>query len=619
MDSTLDLGSSQCRQADNDSSSGQRENAGRKPAERPALPPGHWLVELARSLLGLSVFDVMEIAPDEAAVEDLCIRFRWPEGVVCPMSEKGRCSGTAVHEVGTNKRPKRFFCNECVWTFNARSEATPKSGMHGSHLPFLVWIWAMYFKANTQGLKLCEMTAYLGVSKRTAQRLYRLLPGPLRKGTARPLPVPLKESQQPDGFDPGDRPLTETPEAPPPPAERGSVLDLMGRCRTDMDYDRWLIDTLYPDGMKCPSETQNCAGSPVRELPAKRGLRTLRFQCGGCGRRFTSRTNTVMRHSPLPSRVWVWAAYFVTNTSVGISSSRLARYLGIRRATAHHLTHRLREGMQEIAPPLMSGVVEADESVWSFRHVLGRPRLYTVVLRCRDTGKVHVVTVLARTKVQLHTIIARHIAKGTTVYTDGWAGYDGLENAGYAHESVVHKDNVYARESMVGPDGPGDKLVVHVNGAESLNGRQRRSARGVYRRRYSPHHMVLYHMQDAFLHNHRGLPAFERMRRAVSQTVGRRLTLGDLRQARTRLNELVSMCQLGDDKVLVMLDRYACWMLSEVQPLLLDVGSLPPSDKPPNRPKRPKRVRRPLPGNRAAIEFPGFAQLLQPDDRGSRR
>ena len=604
MHVTSDDGPSQRPQDGNHQSNpGKHEKASRK---RPKRPPEHWLTSFARHLLHVSIFVLMEMMPDEIAAEDLLILFRWPEGIIiCPMAETGQCSGTKAHEVLPNRRPRKFFCNECKLAFTVRYEAS-KTAMHGSHLPFQVWIWALYFKANTQGLKICELREYLGVSKRTAQRLYRILPGPLRKGNPGPLPVP-----QPNGFDPDSRPGIEAPEAQPAPAMRGSVMDMMRLYRTDGDYRQLLINALYPDGMKCPSEKQNCTGSPIPEVATEKGLRKL--QCSGCGRRFTAITNnTVMRNSQLSSRVWVWAAYFMVNTSIGISSSRLARYLGIRRATAHHLTHRLREAMQETAPPLMSGIAEADETVWKFEKVLGESRLYTVVLRSRNPDKVYVVTVLARTKAQLRTIIIMHIAREAIVCTDGWSGYDNLSSLDYIHVWVIHNDKVYARriteDSKDLPKGLPKDLVIHVNGAESFNSRLRMAARNTYRGRYSPQHMALYHIQDAWLHNHRDMAVLDRMKKVLSQTAGRRLTLKELRQALPRLEELVAMHQLGDGKGLVMLDRYAFWMLNDIQPLLFDFESLPPAVQSPKPPKRPTKARPPLPENPAAMWLPGFAQ-----------
>lgn len=615
MNATPDGGPSQRPQDGNHQSNpGKHEKASRK---RPKRPPEHWLTSFARHLLHVSIFVLMEMIPTELAAEDLLILFRWPGGIIkCPMAETGQCSGTKAHEVLPKRRPRKFFCNECHLAFTVRYEAS-NTAMHGSHLPFRVWIWALYFKANTQGLKICELREYLGVSKRTAQRLYRILPGPLRKVNPGPLPVPQQEYQQPNGFDPDAEPGIEAPEAQPGPAMRWSVMDMMRLYRTERDCDQMLTDTLHPDGIKSPSKTQNCAGSPIPEVETVSGLRT--FQRSGYSQHFTVRTNTVMERSQLPSKVWVWAAYFMVNTSIGISASRLARYLGIRRATAHHLTHRLREAMQETDPPLMSGIAEVDETVWKFEKVLGKSRLYTVVLRSRNPDKVYVVPVLARTKAQLRTIIIMHIAKQAIVCTDGWSGYHGLESLGYIHVWVIHKDRVYATRIMEDPEGfpeglPKD-LVVHVNGAESFNSRLRMAARKTYRGRYSPQHMALYHIQDAWLHNHRDMAVLDRVKKVLSQTVGRRLTLKELRQALPRLEELVSMHRQGDGKVLVMLDRYASWMLNDIQPMLFDFESLPSAVQSPKRPKRPTKARPPLPENLVAMWLPGFAQLLQPDDR----
>ena len=572
----------------------QRPRASGKPAARPQRPPIHWLTTLARRLAPLSIFDVIESAHDESTAEDIIIHVRWPQGPVCPWAETGLCLGGQVREL-PNRRPRKFLCRGCGGIFNVRTEVA-KTALHGSHLSFLTWILAIYFKAGTPGLKICQLGKYLGVSKRTAQRVYHILPGPLRKWNSKPLPLPLplppKGTGQPNGINPDAGPPGEAPKARP--VKNGSVMDMMLQFRTEGDCEQRLINIMHPDGMKCP--TENCDGYPVRELATDKGAR--KFRCRGCGRPFTVRTNTVMHASKLSSRVWIWAAYFMVNTSLGISASRLARYLGIRRATAHHLTHRLREGMEEIAPPLMTGVVEIDETIWAFKGFSAR--LYTVVLRSRKPDKVYVVTVLARSRAQLFTIINCFVDKGAIIFTDGWRGYWGLQNLYYLHVWVIHKDREFAKKV----EGYLDGLVAHVNSVESFNGKERRAARDVYKRRYSPQHMPLYHQQDAWLHNHRHLPVMDRMKKALSQTSGRRLTLENLRQARPRLEELLSMHQLGGENALVMLDRNASWMLNGLQPLLIPIDLLPAPDQSSKRPKR-RRKARPRPGN-PTMRLPGF-------------
>ena len=47
--------------------------------------------------------------------------------------------------------------------------------------------------------------------------------------------------------------------------------------------------------------------------------------------------------------------------------------------------------------------------------------------------------VVRRTKEVLHDIIKANVRRGTTIFTDEWCGYSGLENEGYCHKTICHK------------------------------------------------------------------------------------------------------------------------------------------------------------------------------------
>lgn len=47
----------------------------------------------------------------------------------------------------------------------------------------------------------------------------------------------------------------------------------------------------------------------------------------------------------------------------------------------------------------------------------------------------------------LKHIISEHVAVGTHIITDGWAGYSGLTEMGYRHSVVIHEENFVAPEN----------------------------------------------------------------------------------------------------------------------------------------------------------------------------
>ena len=43
-----------------------------------------------------------------------------------------------------------------------------------------------------------------------------------------------------------------------------------------------------------------------------------------------------------------------------------------------------------------------------------------------------------RTKKELHKLIERHVIPGSTIYTDEWKSYCGLERLGFVHKTICH-------------------------------------------------------------------------------------------------------------------------------------------------------------------------------------
>ncbi|XP_052889554.1 uncharacterized protein LOC128297888 [Anopheles moucheti] len=60
---------------------------------------------------------------------------------------------------------------------------------------------------------------------------------------------------------------------------------------------------------------------------------------------------------------------------------------------------------------------------------------------CRETGEIFLERVEARTQAVLHELIQRHVAPGTRILSDCWAGYNGLTGLGYDHATVNHSYN----------------------------------------------------------------------------------------------------------------------------------------------------------------------------------
>ena len=103
------------------------------------------------------------------------------------------------------------------------------------------------------------------------------------------------------------------------------------------------------------------------------------------------------------------------------------------------------------------------------------------------------------------------MVNGTCVYTDEYAGYDGVPNRRF----VSHGSKQYV-------DGD-----VSTNGIESLWAILKRSHKGVYHQ-MSPKHLHRYVRELVGHHNQRALPPLARMAQLAGQMADTRLRYADL-------------------------------------------------------------------------------------------
>ncbi|HEY1256971.1 MAG TPA: IS1595 family transposase [Terracidiphilus sp.] len=152
--------------------------------------------------------------------------------------------------------------------------------------------------------------------------------------------------------------------------------------------------------------------------------------------------------------------------ALDLSATQTARMTGISVRSVNPIFQRLREKLaqecEKISP--FSGDLEADESYFGPHRVrgrrgrgAGRKTIVFGLLKRDDKVYTQIMTNLSRAALQ--AVIRGHAELDSTIHTDGWSGYDGLVDLGYArHFRVYHGDDEFA----VGPN--------HINGIESFWG-----------------------------------------------------------------------------------------------------------------------------------------------------
>ncbi len=275
----------------------------------------------------------------------------------------------------------------------------------------------------------------------------------------------------------------------------------------------------WREGRCCP----HCGSAETSEATHK----TMPYWCPSCRKYFSVRTGTLMQESRIPYLKWLTAIYLIRTSLKGISSTKLGNDLGISQQSAWFLGHRIREGWKANAPEMLVDVLEVDEAYLGGkeknkhkhkklnkgRGTVGKEAV--VGIKERKGKKVRVMRVENTDAQTLHWVILGNAAKGSTVYTDDHAGYSGIEEHGFKHETVHHSIGEYV------------KGEAHTNGVESFWALLKRGYYGTYHK-MSPKHLQKYLDEFADRTNVRQMDTLEQIKAAVAGLVGKRLTYKEL-------------------------------------------------------------------------------------------
>lgn len=170
-----------------------------------------------------------------------------------------------------------------------------------------------------------------------------------------------------------------------------------------------------------------------------------RWQCVACRHQVSLTAGTILHNTKTPLTVWFWAAYLTVTDKRGISALWLQRQLGLRRyETAWMLLHKLRRAMVNAAREPLHGEVEIDDT-WvggpqpglrGSRQLKGRKAaivLVAVEKRGATSGRVRMAVVPDFKQTTMLAFVKQQVAPGSTVYSDGLKGFEGVQAADVRH------------------------------------------------------------------------------------------------------------------------------------------------------------------------------------------
>lgn len=253
-----------------------------------------------------------------------------------------------------------------------------------------------------------------------------------------------------------------------------TVKDLRSDFPDDDACLKWLVEYLYPNGIRC----RNC-DKVTKHYPIK-GRKV--YSCSGCGRHVSPTAGTIFHKSCTPLTDWFYAIYLMSTNKAGTSAKQIERELGCTYKTAWRMMHQIRK-MMAAPDGLMAGEVEVDETYVhanTFKRSSARKRygfdarrtgevVFGIVQRGGGVKVWHIESASLR---RVLPLIKNNIKAGSLVHTDGWRAYQKLPMWGYEHKTVEH-----GASQWVDANDP----TNYTQNIENVWSHFKRGIKGVYR------------------------------------------------------------------------------------------------------------------------------------------
>ena len=208
-----------------------------------------------------------------------------------------------------------------------------------------------------------------------------------------------------------------------------------------------------------------------------------RYICKECASHFSVLVGTIFENTKISLRKWFMAMYLISSHKKGISSCQLARDINVTQKTAWFMLHKLRGLYGQSDATVLEGEVEMDEMYLGGRETNKHESKRTEGTQGRSTktktpifgmierenGTVVAMKVGDTKGATLMPIVEQFVAEGSTTYTDEANIYNKLDEIGYIHYFVNHKQREFVRAKD-----------IHTNSIEGFWAHFKRVVFGTY-------------------------------------------------------------------------------------------------------------------------------------------
>ena len=152
--------------------------------------------------------------------------------------------------------------------------------------------------------------------------------------------------------------------------------------------------------------------------------------------------DTLFQDTHKPLRLWFQAIWYVVSQKNGVSALGLQNSLGLGSYhTAWEWLHKLRRAMVRPGRDKLNGIIEINETLIggekSGKRGRGAEGKTLVLIAAEETqwgiGRIRMAPIQDASGDVLENTIQQMVEVGSTLRTDGWAGYSGLSQLGYNH------------------------------------------------------------------------------------------------------------------------------------------------------------------------------------------